>query len=265
MTTCKALPVLALVAMSIPANNGLAAAALEPCSVLSAQEASSVIKAPVKQDVPSPIKYQGISVGGTCLYRSQNDWMVTITVRSDATPAGGQRQMFEAGLKRATAVSGIGDRAYLEARSQGPSSVTFLRGDTLATVTVEGLGIDAAKSVAVLVAPRLPSSIDVAAQPPPAKGTGKLDPALVGSWFLTQADGRGLATLTVESDGRFFMTLLAGNKTQSGQMDGQNGVLHLYPERGGTAQEIRYRSVQKDQMEWTDAKGTVLHVRRQFR
>src|SRR5215813_12759081 len=174
MATRKTLGFLPRIAMSVPGCGGAASAKFEPCSVLSEQEASAVIKAPVKQEAPSPILYRGITTGGTCLYRSQKDWMVTITVRSDATPAGGQRQMFEAGLKRATAVSGIGDRAYVEPRSQGPSSVTFLRGDTLATVTVEGLGIDAAKSVAALVAPRLPTSIEVPTPPPAAKGTGKL-------------------------------------------------------------------------------------------
>jgi hypothetical protein len=41
-------------------------------------------------------------------------------------------------------------------------------------------------------------------------------------------------------------------------------VLHLYPERGGQTQEIRYKIVDKNQMEWTDPKGSVTIARRQF-
>jgi hypothetical protein len=61
------------------------------------------------------------------------------------------------------------------------------------------------------------------------------------------------------------MTLLAGNKQQSGKIDGENGILHLYLERGGHTQEIRYKIVDKNQMEWTDQKGNVIIARRQFR
>ena len=249
--------------------------AIEPCSVLSLEEATTVLKGPAKQEVPSPIRYQGISTGGTCVYRLRKDPMVTITVRVDATPTGAQRQRFAAGLRRGPAAefSGLGDRAYTEIRTKGPQSVTFLRGETLTTVTVEGLGIDEAKQVAALVAPRLPASTG---EPPPSPpkfsrsaasthGSGHLDPALVGSWFLKQPDGRALANLDVKRDGTFSMMLLAGAKMQSGRIEGENGILRLHPERGGRVQELRYRIVDKNQMEWTDQKGNVTITRRQFR
>ncbi len=254
----------ALLLMGI--NAAAASTSLEPCSVFTQEEASIALKGPVKAEVPSPIRYRGIQTGGTCVYRLVKDPNVTITVRSDATPTGAQRQRFDAGLRRAAELSGLGDRAYVEVRPEGPQSVTFLRGDTLATVTVEGLGIDVAKKVAAVVAPRLPTSIDVPATSPSGPAVvGKLDPALVGSWFLTEPSGRSLANLQVERDGRFYMTLLAGNRQQSGRIDAENGVLHLYPERGGSPQEVRYRMSGKDQMEWTDARGNVTVVRRQFR
>ena len=246
-------------------------ASLEPCSILSPQEAGNVLKGPVKQEVPSPIKYKGISTGETRTYRSQKEPLVTITVRTDATPTGAQKHRFQAGLRRVQAAefSGVGDRAYTEVRPKGPQKVTFLRGDTLTTVTVEGLNIDDAKAIAALVAPRLPTSIQVPAPPTPSAGSthgsGKLDPALIGSWFLKQPNGRSLANLDVKRGGSFSMMLLAGAKMQSGKIDGENGVLHLYPERGGHTQEIRYRIVDKNQMEWTDQKGNVMIARRQFR
>jgi hypothetical protein len=117
-----------------------------------------------------------------------------------------------------------------------------------------------------VVAPRLPTSAIEPPPPPPAqKESGKLDPALVGSWFLKQPSGRAIANLQVEGDGRFDMTLLAGNKQQRGNIDGENGVLHLYPDGGGPGQEIKYSIVDKNQMEWTDQKGVTTIARRQFR
>ena len=101
---------------------------LEPCSVLSADEAGRLLKGPVKQEVPSPIKYKGISTGGTCMYRSQKESNKSITVRTEATPTGAQRQRFEAGLRKAPGgeVSGIGDRAYIDSRlGKGFHGVTF--------------------------------------------------------------------------------------------------------------------------------------------
>jgi hypothetical protein len=245
-------------------------ASLEPCSVFLAEEARSVLKGPVKQEVPSPIKYKGLSTGGTCVYRLQKEPMTMITIRTDATPTGAQKQRFAAGLRHAPAAefSGLGDRAYTEIRPKGPQAVTFLRGDTLTSVTVEGLSIEVAKQVAALVAPRLPTSV---IEPPPpatsavAQGSGKLDPGLIGSWFLKQPNGRGLANLHVARDGTFYMEVLAGGKQQKGKIDGESGVLHLYPERGGQTQEIRYKIVDKNQMEWTDQKGIVTIARRQFR
>jgi hypothetical protein len=254
--------------MACDGGTAYPASGLEPCSVLTRDEAATLLKGAVTQDVPSPITYRGTSTGGTCSYRRQNDPSLTLVVRTDGTPTGAQQQRFEAGLRRAPAAefAGVGDRAYAEARPQGPQSVTVLRGDILVTVTVEGLGIDVAKRAAALVAPRLPVSVEVPAPPAPSRGAnGSLDPALVGSWFLRQPSGRSLANLEVQRDGRFVMTLLAGNREQSGTIDADRGVLHLYPERGGQPQEIRYRVVDRNQMEWTDKAGNVTIVRRQFR
>ena len=47
----------------------------------------------------------------------------------------------------------------------------------------------------------------------------------------------------------------------SKRIDGENGVLHLYPGHGGHAQElnykVKYRAIDTNQMEWTDRKGNV--------
>lgn len=135
----------------------------------------------------------------------------------------------------------------------------------MTTVEVTGLSIEEVKQVASVVAPRLPTSVIEPLSPATPKATGTLDPALVGSWFLKQPNGRGLANLDVKRDGTFFIMLLAGAKMQNGTIDGENGVLHLYPERGGRPQEIRYRILDKNQMEWTDQRGNVTIARRQFR
>ncbi len=244
-------------------------ASLEPCSVLSAEEASAILKGPVTREVPSPIHYKGISTGGTCMYRLQKEPMTSVTIRTDATPTGAQKRRFEAGRRHAKGdeLSGIGDHAYFESQVlKGSEALTFLRGETLATVTVAGLGVEEAKRVSSLVAPRLPTTVIEPPPPPPTeKGSGKLDPALIGSWFLKQPNGRAIANLRVEGDGRFYMTLLAGNKQQRGNIDGENGVLHLYPDGGGRGQEVKYKILDKDEMQWTDQKGVVTIARRQFR
>lgn len=223
----------------------------------------------MKQEVPSPIKYKGVSAGGTCMYRSQKDSNKSITVRTEAAGTGDQRRRFEAGLRhsRGGEFPGIGDRAYFGSQVlKGSEALTFLRGETLTTITVAGLGVEEAKQVASLVAPRLPTSAIEPPPPPPAeKGSGKLDQALVGSWFLRHPSGRSIANLDIKRDGTFFMTLSAGAKMQKGNVDGENGVLHLYPERGGHTQEIKYKIVDKNQMEWTDQNGNVTIARRQFR
>lgn len=244
-------------------------ASLEPCSVLSAEEASEILNGPVKQEVPSPIRYKGISTGGTCMYRLQKDSNKTITVQMDATPTGAQKRRFEAGLRHARGgeFSGIGDRAYFESQVMKKSeALTFLRGETLTTVTVTGLGAEDAKKVAALVVPRLPTSVIEPPAPPPAqKGSGKLDPALVGSWFLRQPSGRSIANLDIHRSGTFAMMVSRGAKMIHGNVDGDDGVLHLYPEGGGYPQEIKYKVVDKNQMEWIDQKGNVTIARRQFR
>ena len=246
-----------------------ATVSLEPCSVLTEDEASAVLKSPVTRDVPSPIKYKGISTGGTCLYRSQKDSNKAVIVRTDATPTGAQQQRFEAGLRKAKGgeLSGIGDRAYFASQVQkGSEALTFLRGNTLATVTALGLGVEEAKQVATLVAPRLPTTVIEPPPPRPAeKSSGKLDPALAGSWFLRQPSGRSIANLDIHRNGTFSMTVSRGAKMIQGNVDGDDGVLHLYPQGGGSSQEIKYKVVDKNQMEWTDEKGNVTIARRQFR
>jgi hypothetical protein len=61
------------------------------------------------------------------------------------------------------------------------------------------------------------------------------------------------------------MTVSRGAKMIQGNVDGDDGVLHLYPQGGGSSQEIKYKVVDKNQMEWTDEKGNVTIARRQFR
>jgi hypothetical protein len=246
-----------------------AATSLEPCSVLSADEARAFLNGPVKQEVPSPIRYRGVSTGGTCVYRSQKDSNLVLSIRTDATPTAAQHRQFENGRRRVGGkeISGIGDRAYVEARGSG-HVVTFLRGQTLGTVTVQGLSVDAARKVAARVAGRVPAALALAQPTPPPSTSvkvGALDPALVGSWFLRQPNGRAVANLHIARDGRFDLTLLAGNRQQVGRAEGTKGVLRLHPERGGRTQEIRYRVLDKNQLEWTDQQGQVTIVRRQFR
>ena len=247
--------------------------AIEPCALLTLDEVGGVIHGTAKQDRPHRVAINKVPVGGNCVYRSAQNKLIVIDLMVDGYPGRHQGKAFENGRQRphAADVSGLGDRAYAITPPGGPMSVTFLRGSILVTVTVQSLGLDAAKKLAALVAPRLPAtgalppaSPPSAPQAPAAQGTGKLDPALVGSWFLTHPNGRSLANLHVERDGRFSMMLLAGAKQQSGRIEGENGVLRLYPQNG-RVQELQYRIVSDKQMEWTDQKGNVTVVRRQFR
>jgi hypothetical protein len=275
---------------------GTPVVAIEPCSLLTLAEVGAVVHGTATQDRPHVVAINKVPVGGNCVYRSAQNRLIVINVMVDAYPGGHQQKAFENGRRRphVTDLPGLGDRAFTVTNPHGPPSVTFLRGMILVTVNVQDLGINEAKQLAALVAGRLPatgggspastggaqtspSAPTSPSTPPPivsrsvppsstsAQSSGKLDPALVGSWFLKQPSGRSIANVQVERDGRFFMTVLAGNKQQSGKIDGGNGVLHLYPDRGGHTQELRYRIVDKNQMEWTDQKGNVTVARRQFR
>ena len=237
---------------------------LEPCSVLSADEAGRLLMGPVKQEVPSPIKYKGISTGRNLYVLIPKGMNKSITVRTEATPTGAQRQRFEAGLRKAPGgeVSGIGDRAYIDGRP----GVTFLRGETLATVTVEGLGIEEAKQVAAMVAPRLPASV-IEPPPAPAASKGKRE---VGSGL-----GRFMDAETTqrprcgESSNRTRRPVLhdAARRQQTAARKHRCGQRRAAsdPERGGQTQEIKYKTLDKNEMEWTDQKGNVTLARRQFR
>lgn len=277
------------------AIGGAPVVAIEPCSLLTLAEVGAVLHGTATQDRPHVVAINKVPVGGNCVYRSAQNRLIVINLHVDAYPGGHQQKAFDNArrLPHVTDLSGLGDRAFTVTNPNGPPSVTFLRGMILVTVNVQNLGINEAKQLASLVAGRLPttgghssasagsskstssapattpvpstSSRSVPPVAPAAQESGKLDPALIGSWFLRHPSGRSIANLQVERDGRFFMTVLAGNKQQSGKIDGDNGVLHLYPERGGHTQEIKYKIVDKNQMEWTDQKGNVTIARRQFR
>jgi hypothetical protein len=253
--------------------------AIEPCSLLTLAEVGAVLHGTATQDRPHVVKINKVPVGGNCVYRSAQNKLIVINLMVDANPSGHQQKAFEMGRQRphTADLAGLADRAFTVTNPNGPPSVTFLRGMILVTINAQGLGINDVKQLASIAAGRLPVTGGGAAvsknaaptSPPPSttsvQSSGKLDPALVGSWFLKQPNGRGIANLYVERDGRFSMTLLAGNKQQSGKIDGDSGVLHLYPDRGGHAQELKYKIIDKNQMEWTDQKGNVTLVRRQFR
>jgi hypothetical protein len=252
---------------------------VEPCSLLTLEEVGAVLHGTATQDRPHVVKINKVPVGGNCVYRSAQNKLIVINLMVDANPSGHQQKAFDMGRQRphTADVAGLGDRAFTVANPNGPPSITFLRGMILVTINAQGLGINDVKQLASIAAGRLPvsgggpaaSKNPAPTSPPPTttamQGSGKLDPALVGSWFLKQPSGRGIANIYVERDGRFSMTLLAGNKQQSGKIDGGNGVLHLYPDRGGHPQELKYKVIDKNQMEWTDQKGNVTIVRRQFR
>ncbi|MGE3154774.1 MAG: hypothetical protein AB7G48_20015 [Nitrospiraceae bacterium] len=247
---------------------------VEPCSLLTLEEIGAVIHGTATQDRPHVVAINKVPVGGNCVYRSAQNRLLVINLMVDAYP-GDKQKAFENARRRphVTDLPGLGDRAFTVTNPHGPSSVTFLRGMILVTINVEGLSIDAAKQLAALVAGRLPastapppaSSRSAQPSPPVTQGSGKLDTALVGSWFLRHPSGRSIANLDITRHGTFSMTVLAGGKMTQGHVDGENGVLHLYPDRGGHSQEIKYKIVDKNQMEWTDQKGNVTIARRQFR
>jgi hypothetical protein len=247
---------------------------IEPCSLLTLAEVGDVLHGTATQDRPHVVKINKVPVGGNCVYRSTQNKLIVINLMVDANPTGHQPKAFDTGRQRphTADLAGLGDRAFTTTNPNGPPSVTFLKGMMLVTINAQGLGLSDVKQLASIAAGRLPAgggSAGISTAPPPStaamKSSGKLDPALVGSWFLKQPSGRAIANLYVERDGRFSMTLLAGNKQQSGKIDGENGVLHLYPDRGGHAQELKYKVLDKNQMEWTDQKGNVTIARRQFR
>lgn len=253
------------------------AVAIEPCSLLTLEEVGAVFHGPATQDRPHIVAINKVPVGGNCVYRSAQNKLIVINLLVDAYPGGHQPKAFENGRKRphVTDLPGLGDRAFTITNPSGSPTVTFLKGLILVTVNVQGLGIGEAKQLATLVAARLPAS--TGATPPPvsprsvqpsapaSQGSGKLDPALMGSWVLGPPNRPGIAILEVKRDATFSLKFFVGNRMQSGTIDGENGVLHLYPNGGGHTQELHYRIVDKNQMEWTDQKGTVTIARRQFR
>jgi hypothetical protein len=264
---------------------GAPAVPIEPCSLLTLAEVGAVLHGTATQDRPHVVAINKVPVGGNCVYRSAQNKLIVINLMVDANPTGHQQKAFDMGRQRphTADLAGLGDRAFTVTNPNGPPSVTFLRGIILVTINAQGLGINDVKQLASIAAGRLPatgggpavpkspspSASSVPTSPsssrPAMQGSGKLDPALVGSWFMKQPSGLGIANLYIERDGRFSMTILAGNKQQSGKIDGDNGVLHLYPDRGGHIQELKYKIIDKNQMEWTDQKGNVTIARRQFR
>ncbi|MEX5215813.1 MAG: hypothetical protein NW703_16860 [Nitrospiraceae bacterium] len=246
---------------------------VEPCSLLTLAEVGAVIHGTATQGRPHVVTVNKVPVGGNCVYRSAQNRLLVINLIVDAYP-GDKQKAFENARRRphVTDLPGLGDRAFTVTNPHGPPSVTFLSGKILVTINVEGLNVDAAKQLASLVAGRLPATEGTVAKSPspppvapPAQASGKLDPALVGSWFLRHPSGRSIANLDITRHGTFSMTMLAGGKMTQGHVEGENGVLHLYPDRGGHSQEIKYKIVDKNQMEWTDQKGNVTIARRQFR
>jgi hypothetical protein len=259
---------------------------IEPCSLLTLAEVGPVLHGTATQDRPHVVAINNVPVGGDCSYRSAQNRLIVINVHVDAHPGGHQQKAFENArrLPHVTDLSGLGDRAFTVPNPNGPSNVTFLRGMILVTVMAQGLGIDETKQLASLVAGRLPatgggapasaagshrapSAATTPSTPPPssasAHSSGTLDPALIGSWFLHQPSvNRAIGLLHIKRDGTFSITL-SGKRSHdrvpkgSGMIDGEHGVLHLYPDRGGHTQELRYRIVGTNQMEWTDQKGHV--------
>lgn len=267
---------------------------IEPCSLLTVAEVGAVLHGTATQDRPHVVAINKVPVGGDCVYRSAQNRLIVINLHVDAFPGGHQQKLFENArrLPHVTDLSGLGDRAFTVTNPSGPPSVTFLRGMILVTVMAQGLGINETKQLASLVAGRLPATgggspasaagshrTPSASTPPPAAsrsvpptsasahGSGTLDPALIGSWFLVQPSiNRGIGALTVKRDGTFTMALAEKRRGDraaklSGTIVGENGVLHLYPDLGGRAQELRYRIVNKKQMELTDQLGNVMIAR----
>lgn len=265
--------------------------AVEPCALLTLEEVGAVLHGTATQGRPHVVKINKVPVGGDCSYRSAENRLVVINLMVDAHPGGHQPKAFETGRRRphVTDLSGLGDRAYTVTNPNGPPTVTFLRGKILVTIHVQGLDIDAAKQLASLVATRLPDSTgkvpapvdrstssptpqprsvpppppssSVLPSPPAGQGTGKLDPALVGSWLMKRPQDRSpFAHLFVQPHGTYSM--MVGSKLQGGTIEGSNGVLRLTPKRGGNQESIRYRLVGNDRMEWTDQQGTVVVLNR---
>lgn len=276
--------VIVFFSLSWPTGRALAAkptVAVEPCSLLTLEEVGAVVHGTATQDRPHVVAINNVPVGGDCAYRSAQNKLIVINLHVDAYPGGHQQKAFENArrLPHVTDLPGLGDRAFTVTNPNGPPGVTFLRGMVLVTIMAQGLSVDQAKQLATRAASRLPTatgkspapldhvksspmpqSRSVPPSPPASHGNGTLDPALIGSWFLTQPNGRGLGQMYIKPDGTFSMAL--ANKRRGdrpggarGTIDGENGVLHLHPTDGGHVQELRYRIVNQNRMEWIDQRG----------
>jgi hypothetical protein len=281
--------VITFVSLSLPAGRtgaGRPTVSIEPCSLLTLEEVGAVIHGTAIQGRPHVVKINTVPVGGDCSYRSVQNKLLVINLMVDAYPGGHQPKAFELARQRphVTDLSGVGDRAFTVTNPNGPPSVTFLRGMILVTIHVQGLGIDAAKQLASFMVPRLPDSTGKApapldslpssstpqpqnmplpsrpSSPPIGQGTNQLDPALVGSWLLKRPEGGvPYAHLFVQQNGIYSMKV--GSKLLSGRIEGEHGVLRLVPKQGGNSEEIQYRIIGTNQMEWSDQQGnvTVMH------
>lgn len=149
--------VLVLMASGLSAGH-LPAAEVEPCSLLKLEEVGAVLQGPATMGQPHRVRLNGVTVGGDCFYRSELDRTTVVTLTVDAYPAGHQRATFDRGRQRPHVldVPNLGDIAYAHAPPNGLQSVTFLRKQTLVTISVVGVGLPEAKELAALAAARLP-------------------------------------------------------------------------------------------------------------
>ncbi len=144
-----------------PAASARAGSAVDPCSLVTLDEVSEVLNAPVSMDRPHRVQRNNVTVGGDCVYRSERDRMTLVTLHVDAYPGGHQRTALARRCQRpyTVDVSGVGEAACAEDPPRGPKSLTFLQGEVLVIITMtDPLGTAKARQLARRAGARLPIS-----------------------------------------------------------------------------------------------------------
>jgi hypothetical protein len=141
--------------LSLVLSAAVYAAGTDPCAwVTEAEVGSALGVSAVRHSKPHRVTVNGVSVGGDCFYASKHADRSRVAISVDQYPGRNRRAFFERQRHRPNMVdvNGVGDGAYAFVSPLGFVQLTFLKGDTLVTVSLQTKGQRDALSVAKIIA-----------------------------------------------------------------------------------------------------------------
>lgn len=201
------LPLIAAAGLACTAQTDVVSKHINACLLLTEAEVAIAIGAPVS----APEKRSDTQ----CLYHAKGNTDETVLIEVDQEPSEEKRQHFHKERKKheRTQIAGLGDAAFTSPSQPRGLHLTFLKNDTLVTLTVSStqhgrmaeavanLGKSAATRLATQLSPDVESaSISV----PPILSTA----SWAGDWYGCHAVGPlvGKGRLTLTSSGGWSMT-----------------------------------------------------------